>query len=180
MTLLVSHVVDWLLAHSSLQRCFNSLRLASINLFTGLFAYHQSILVRLTSGFWLGHCDSLTLFFSAILIQVCCCACDHFPFSWHLFNQVIAVGEIARPLTLSTYVYRGVQGWFNNCKVPRQKKPKSSHFHHHAWQLVWDIYAAILYFSQFSLVVVLCIMARIKNIVPERNLVVWSDIILQT
>lgn len=52
-----------ILVHSSLQCCFISLRFASICLCTALLLSHHSILIRLSSGLWPGHCDALILFF---------------------------------------------------------------------------------------------------------------------
>ena len=52
-----------ILACSSVQCCFSSLRLAGIRLCTALLRSHHSISIRLRSGLWLDHFNTLILFF---------------------------------------------------------------------------------------------------------------------
>lgn len=58
-------------------------------------------------GLWLGHCSTM-LFFSAILLKVCCCAWDHWPFAW------------------PSLIYRGVDGWLIDCKTNPKHYPSSA------------------------------------------------------
>lgn len=58
-------------------------------------------------GLWLGHCSTMLLF-SAILLEVCCCAWDHWPFAW------------------PSLIYRGVNSWLIDCKTNPNHYPSSA------------------------------------------------------
>ena len=76
MTLSVSHMV--------VEEVWQFIEVCSISLCTALLRSHHCISVRLRSGLWLDHCNTLILFFfrhSVVDLLLClsCCAC--FP-SW--------------------------------------------------------------------------------------------------
>ena len=57
------HHCGEILVHTSWQQCFSSLTLVGICLHTALLKSHQTISIGLRSGLWLGHCNTLILFF---------------------------------------------------------------------------------------------------------------------
>jgi len=74
MTISLSNCSGGILACSSLQCCFSSLRFVDICLCTPLLKSHHSISVRLRSGLWLGKCNILILvFFSHSVIDLLVC-----------------------------------------------------------------------------------------------------------
>lgn len=87
-----SHHCGGILAFSSL-RFFSWLRFVSVLSCTTLVRSCQGILIRLKSVFCLGHCDTLILFKSVLLI--CLCVWTYFPVAWPTFSPAVSVRHVA-------------------------------------------------------------------------------------
>jgi len=126
-------------ARSSLQRCFITLRFASLCLYSALLRSWCIISVRLRSCLWLGQCNTLILFFFShsvvdllvFLGSLSCCMTNQPSFTC----QTDGFTFDSRILW---YTDRVVHGRLNDCKVPRwmQNKPQSPPLCHHDWWTV--------------------------------------------
>lgn len=88
---------------------FHSLRFANIYLCTALLTFCHSISIKLRSGLWAITTPEL-FSYPVILLEICCCACDHDPIE--CFQ--------------STLVLRGIRGGLNGCMIPRSWECKTS------------------------------------------------------
>ena len=139
----LSHCCGGILAHSSLQNCFNSVTLEGFRAWTAFLRSCHSISIGFRSGLWLGHSKVFILFFfshSEVDLLVCfgslsCCRTQ--------------VREQMAGDSPSGFFGKQQNSWFHLSQqvfqvLKQQNSPRPSHYHHHILLLVWCSFSEML------------------------------------
>ena len=132
-----------MLAHSSMQNCFNSATFVGFQAWTAHFKSCHNISIGIRFGIRLGHSKtSNLLLFNHFHVDLC--VLDHCLAAWPSCASASAHRWMAwhSPVELSDTEQHS---WFllsrQVVQVLRQQSiPKPSHYHHHASKLVWGSY----------------------------------------
>ncbi len=128
----LSHRCGGILAHSSLQNCFNSATLEGFEAWNDCLRSCHSISIRFKSGLWLGHSKTLILFFlshSEANLLVC--------FGSLSWGHKLTAGHSPSGFSDRVQNSRFHQLWQVVQVLKLQSSPRPSHYHHHVWLLVW-------------------------------------------
>lgn len=145
----LSYRCEGTLTHSFLQCCFSSLRFVGIRLFA-LLRFCHSISVRVRSGLWLGHCNTLILLFFShsvadLLLWLQSLSYCMTQFGW---SFICPTAGLTYDLTILLYTEVFMVGLVI-ARCPSPVAAKQTHIttlHHCAWQLAWHVCANMLCF----------------------------------
>ncbi len=137
-----SHRCGGILAHSSLQNCFNSATLEGFQAWKDSLRSCHSISIGFKSRLWLGHSKTLILFFlshSEVDLLVClgslsCCITQ--------VRLSLRSQTDGPDILLQDFLIRVQNSWFHQLwqvtqVLKLQSSPRPSHYLHHVWLLVW-------------------------------------------